>query len=262
MLAQLSVHWNTIAELAHRRLEPRPQITAALLDLCLRSAEGTECQSPGSPHENGSPRGDNQHPKSVENNSQETQSGDIGELAKRVGALNVRLDQVSNESAQIRSNMEEQAQQVRNLASKASEFDVRLQQTALEARERLQRQEAYYALIARVRNIVRETLPAHSTVLVVSNGDDQFVSFAGHTGWHFLRTDNGLYAGRHPTNSAEAISELDKERFRGAKYMLFPETSFWWFQNYPEFSEHLQTRYRLVLNRDDTCKIYSLRERS
>jgi hypothetical protein len=87
-------------------------------------------------------------------------------------------------------------------------------------------------------------IPPGAIFLVVSKGDDALLQLAGCTGWHFPRTENGAYAGHHPADSAEAIAHLESLRAQGARYLLFPSTSFWWLDSYPEFREHLDTRYR------------------
>ncbi|HTL18680.1 MAG TPA: polysaccharide pyruvyl transferase family protein, partial [Patescibacteria group bacterium] len=250
--AQLSRHWDTIAKLAAKPVQARPQITAAILNDCFRAAE--ECSGP---HEQNGVS---------DTNGKLAPTGTVpaqgAQLDRRLAQLEQKTESLATARIHLQRLVEQQADQIRDLVARSNELEGKLQENATEAREQLQRQEAYYGLIARVRCIVRETLPAHSIITVVSNGDDQFLSFGSHTGWHFPRTETGLYLGRHPTNSAEAIAELDRQRFKGAQYLLFPETSFWWFESYPELTSHLQAHYRLVLNREDTCRIYSLRERT
>lgn len=258
--AQLSSHWDRIAELSRQRTEPHPEILVALANECVKTAEENSTQ-PLAKH-NGLSQKAHEGSSSAENGEGQIGRKAAVDLNQRFGELEARAESAAAENARMRGQFEQQEAQMRALVAKTKQLEAKIDEIATEARDQLQRQEAYYALIARVRSIVRETLPAHSTVAVVSNGEDQFVSFGGHTGWHFPRTDAGLYAGRHPTNSAEAIAELDKQRFQGAQYLLFPETSFWWFDSYPELASHLKTHYRLVLNREDTCRIYSLRERS
>jgi hypothetical protein len=87
-------------------------------------------------------------------------------------------------------------------------------------------------------------IPAGATVLVVSKGDEALLRIQGCTGWHFPRADNGAYAGHHPADSAEAIAHLEALRTQGARYLVFPSTSLWWFDFYAGFREHLDGRYR------------------
>jgi hypothetical protein len=261
MLAQLAEHWDRVAELAAQRHTPRPSLSAAVLNLCIRSAEENSSNTGLVQAENGSAS----PPHEVIN--EPVQKLDPGspalvELNQRLKLADAKTEEVARESAALSKQLKLQSDQIEALRKENEQLNANILRVAAETKDQLQRQEDYYALIARVRSVVRETLPAHSTVLVVSNGDDQFISFNGHTGWHFPRTETGLYAGQHPANGMAAIAELDRQRFKGAQYLLFPEPSFWWFASYPELTNHLQKHYRLVLNREDTCKIYSLRERS
>jgi hypothetical protein len=71
------------------------------------------------------------------------------------------------------------------------------------------------------------------------------------------QTEDGLYAGYHPHDSAEAIAELERLRSRGAELLLIPETAFWWLEHYAEFAEHLGRSYpRAVKN--EACIIFDL----
>ena len=129
-----------------------------------------------------------------------------------------------------------------------------------ELREQLKQHEDYDALIARIRGIVGDNLPPQAVVLVTSKGDDQLVSLGRQRGWHFPQDKGGVFAGRHPADSAEAIAHLEALRNQGAQHLLFPSTSFWWLDCYPQFKTHLETRHRLIVNRPDTCLIYALLE--
>ena len=81
---------------------------------------------------------------------------------------------------------------------------------------------AYAKLLGRIRHIVRRTLPAQATVLVVSRGDDALLALDGLRGRHFPQRADGVYAGHHPADSAEAIAHLEQLRAQGADYLLIP----------------------------------------
>ena len=66
------------------------------------------------------------------------------------------------------------------------------------------------------REFVVEAVPAGATVLVVSRGDDDLVSFDGRVGWHFPQAEDGVYAGHHPQDGDAAIRHLEELRTRGA----------------------------------------------
>jgi len=109
-----------------------------------------------------------------------------------------------------------------------------------------------------LRGQVRLCTPPGAKILVVSKGDSALLDLGGRSAGHFPQTEAGLYAGCHPADSAEAIARLDDLRSRGAEYLLFPATSFWWLDHYSEFARHLETVGSLV-QRDRACSIYSLR---
>jgi hypothetical protein len=118
----------------------------------------------------------------------------------------------------------------------------------------------YLEIRRRIHDVVRKLIPAGSTVLVVSKGDEKLVRIEDRDGWHFPCTAAGQYGGYHPADAVAAISHLEELRASGADYFLLPSPYFWWLDHYPELAEHLQSRYRLVTDRPDTCLIYHLNE--
>jgi GT2 family glycosyltransferase len=119
--------------------------------------------------------------------------------------------------------------------------------------------EEYSALRHRIREAVRVWVPADETVLVMSKGDADLVDLYGREAWHFPRQADGRYAGYYPKRSISAIAHLEAMRARGASYLMIPETSRWWLDNYPEFGAHL-ARYRRVFEDPESCLILSIRE--
>jgi glycosyltransferase involved in cell wall biosynthesis len=118
----------------------------------------------------------------------------------------------------------------------------------------------YKGLVSRIQQVVEGTLPPASTVVVVSKGDDELLRLDGKSGWHFPQSEDGVYAGHYPTNDEEAIAHLESLRAKGAEYLLFPATAFWWLEHYGGFKRHLKNRYRVVAEREDACLIFDLRE--
>jgi hypothetical protein len=118
----------------------------------------------------------------------------------------------------------------------------------------------YQVMVDRVRKVVEGTVAPGAAVLVVSRGDDDLIDLRGRRGWHFPRDDDGRYAGHYPSDSGIAIAQFEALRTRGAEYVVFPATAFWWFQHYPEFAHHLKTRYPTVVQIDDACLIFELRQ--
>lgn len=115
----------------------------------------------------------------------------------------------------------------------------------------------YQRLIHRIRGIVRVALPARASVAVVSRGDDDLLSLDDRETCHFPRNDDGVYAGHYPATGVEAIDLLEALRDRGVEYILFPATSLWWLDYYAELRQHLDNWYRIVVNRSDTCVIFT-----
>jgi hypothetical protein len=101
-------------------------------------------------------------------------------------------------------------------------------------------------------------VPPSKTVLVVSKGDENLLRLGSRTGWHFPRADDGRYAGHYPADSEDAVRQLELLRDRGAGYLVFPATSMWWLDHYPELSRHLENRYTSLVRDEDTCAIYDL----
>ena len=102
---------------------------------------------------------------------------------------------------------------------------------------------------------------AGSTIAVVSKGDEQLIQFDRQQGWHFPQNDDGRYANVYPADSAEAIAQLECIRGKGATHLLLPEPAYWWLEFYSDFKNHLTSKYDLVLEQDETCLVYDLRNR-
>jgi len=117
----------------------------------------------------------------------------------------------------------------------------------------------YDKLKRRIREAVQHATPSGTTVLVVSKGDRSLLELEGRNAWHFPQTGKGSYAGHHPADSGTAIAQLEALRSRGAEYLIFPKTAFWWLRHYREFNQHLEVNYQLVCDEQETCLIFELR---
>jgi len=115
----------------------------------------------------------------------------------------------------------------------------------------------YRQLIDEIREVVCQAIPPGAIVAVLSKGDAELLRFDGRMGWHFPRTDEGVYVGHHPADSAEAIAHLETLRAKGVTDLLVPATSRWWLDHYMEFRQHLDAYYRRVWA-DERCVIYRL----
>jgi glycosyltransferase involved in cell wall biosynthesis len=119
------------------------------------------------------------------------------------------------------------------------------------------RRREYRATVRRVREIVEKVVPAETTLLVVSKGDADLVSFSNRIAWHFPRNGTTGYAGYYPADSAGAIQHLELMRTQGAQFMVFPRTARWWLSHYAEFRVHLDETGRVIWS-DEDCQIYQL----
>ncbi len=118
----------------------------------------------------------------------------------------------------------------------------------------------YAALVARIREVVDAEVPARSTVLVVSKGDDALLELgAERDGWHFPRSSNGTYRGWYPAQSGDAIAHLEELRAAGAEYLLLPAPSLWWLEHYAGLRDHLRAHYMEVIREPEACTVYALR---
>ena len=149
--------------------------------------------------------------------------------------------------------------------SGAREVAVRLETTLSEERRTRHRLEEaakrdYGHLTRRLMEAIEAVIPPNATVLMVSRGDEALVRSNGRTVWHFPQAQNGAWAGYHPSDSAEAIAHLERLRANGAKHLVFPATARWWLDHYHDFRTHLHSRYRMVLDRDDTGIIFDVTE--
>jgi hypothetical protein len=117
----------------------------------------------------------------------------------------------------------------------------------------------YPRLVSQIREVAKAVLPPKATVVVVSKGDEELLKLGGERrGWHFPQNEDGVYAGYYPARSAEAIFHLEDLRSRGADFLLFPATAFWWLERYGDFEQHLDARYQRIWS--EGCIIYQLQE--
>jgi hypothetical protein len=120
----------------------------------------------------------------------------------------------------------------------------------------MEEDDPYQLSVLRTREVVRANLPPDATVLVVGKDADDFLKLEGRKAWHFPRDEDGNYAG-NPADGKEAIARLEAARVKGGQYLLFPQTAFWWLNEYKEFKEHLDARYSRI-HKDKHCIIYQL----
>jgi hypothetical protein len=119
-------------------------------------------------------------------------------------------------------------------------------------------QEQYEVLCRAVKHRVCSVLPSGASVLIVSKGDDSLLQIGDRRGNHFPQSKDGDYAGAYPGDSREALHHLEALRLRGADFLVFPSTAFWWLDHYREFARALDTNHERVWS-DEACLIYDVR---
>jgi GT2 family glycosyltransferase len=143
-----------------------------------------------------------------------------------------------------------------------SDLDLLRRALELEQRERHRLegvvQAEYVHLKRRVIEAVERLVPRRATVVIASKGDDDLLKVDRRRAWHFPQTEDAVYAGHYPADSAAAITHLERLRSKGAQFLVFPATSCWWLDHYAAFATHLQ-RYRRVLERPDVGVVFDLR---
>ena len=118
----------------------------------------------------------------------------------------------------------------------------------------------YRQLVERLRDVVSTSLPTHTSVAVVSKGDNALLDLGPRQAWHFPQDADGKYAGHYPADTAEAIAQLEPLQ-SSVDYLVFPTTARWWLEHYAGLKDHLAQRFDLVVDREDTCVIYAVRGR-
>jgi hypothetical protein len=109
----------------------------------------------------------------------------------------------------------------------------------------------YELLKGAIRETVDRVVPVNSTVLVVSRGDEELLRLGPRQAFHFPQDRDGSYAGYHPTDSDAAIAMLEELGNRGAEYIVFPATTFWWLDFYDRFRDHIEKHHEVVASGDD-----------
>jgi hypothetical protein len=115
----------------------------------------------------------------------------------------------------------------------------------------------YGDTIGRIRDLVNAVIPNGKTVLVVSKGDADLLELDGRMGWHFPQDEHGAYAGYYPADSVAAIEQLKSLVAKGADFLLFPNSAFWWLEHYHALEAWLTQCHKRVW-RDECCAIYRL----
>ncbi len=107
-----------------------------------------------------------------------------------------------------------------------------------------------------------DELPPDATVLVVSNGDDELLQLgANRRGWHFPQMEDGDVRRPPPRRARPRRSPTSRRcASRGAEYILFPETAFWWLEFYGGLLEYLAPVRTSVRGIGEPVKVFRCTE--
>jgi hypothetical protein len=84
---------------------------------------------------------------------------------------------------------------------------------------------------------LNRSTPKNSLIAAADNGDPTVFYYAERKGWHFLEQD-GIYDG-NPSDSRQAIVDLEQLRDCGATHVVFTANTFWWLDYYRDFGQYL-----------------------
>ncbi|HEY6070570.1 MAG TPA: hypothetical protein VIU85_04275, partial [Chthoniobacterales bacterium] len=107
--------------------------------------------------------------------------------------------------------------------------------------------------------ILKEITAPVSLIVAADNGDPTMFYYAERRGWHFLET-GGIYNGE-PINSAQAITNLEALRKRGANFLVFTSNTSWWLDYHAELGRYSASNSTLV-EATPEFKIYKLQSMS
>jgi GT2 family glycosyltransferase len=117
--------------------------------------------------------------------------------------------------------------------------------------------ERYTQMHQRMREIIEQVVPPGAPVLIVSRGDEELVRIESVRASHFPQNEHGEYAGYYPANDAEAIAQLESLVRKGAEFVVFPQTAFWWLTHYSQFRDYVESTAKQVWS-DEIAVIYKL----
>jgi GT2 family glycosyltransferase len=116
----------------------------------------------------------------------------------------------------------------------------------------------YQGLIARIKEVVRQVIPAGANVLVISKGDPDLLELEGRVAHHFPQNPDGSYTGFHPADSSDALNHLKALQRGGAEYLLIPSPALWWLEHYGRFGKYLALIGDEAFRDIDCCVIFRL----
>ena len=102
---------------------------------------------------------------------------------------------------------------------------------------------------------LNKVTPSDALIIAADMGDPTIFYYSQRKGWHVPEED-GIYQGT-PSDSQDAIVDLEKLRRRGATHVVFTRNTLWWLAYYPEFVQRL-AQSATVMASNPEFKIYKL----
>ena len=118
------------------------------------------------------------------------------------------------------------------------------------------KQHSWFHRLNQAISDVLSTVPDESEFVLVDGGTWDANEAFGRRSVHPFLECNGNDWGP-PPNSDAAIAQLDSIRRNGIEYLVIGWPSFWWFDEYSRFFNHLNDVATCVL-KDDVVAIYKL----
>jgi SAM-dependent methyltransferase len=164
-------------------------------------------------------------------------------IRDRIKSLVGEAEAARSEAARLRVELE--------LANKT----IQMRETEVESLKR-DGETFYKQFIERIREIVRSCLPEGGNVLVLSKGDDDLIQIDPCRGYHFPQSEDGTYAGYSPVDGVAAVEHLKEVRKRGAQFLLIPQTSLWWLDEYRELADYLDGHCTRIIDERGVCVMF------
>jgi GT2 family glycosyltransferase len=116
----------------------------------------------------------------------------------------------------------------------------------------------YQAERETIRQVVTQVVPAGATVAIATRGDSELLNIPERSAWHFPSNEHGEFAGCYPGTGADAVKAVRELAARGAQYLAFPASAFWWLDYYAELRNYCRSECELVAEEPDRCLIFAL----
>jgi 4-amino-4-deoxy-L-arabinose transferase-like glycosyltransferase len=106
---------------------------------------------------------------------------------------------------------------------------------------------------------LKQTTSPNSLIVAADIGDPTIFYYAERKGWHLIEKD-AIYQG-DPSDSQQAIDDVETLRRNGAEYLVFTSGTWWWLQLYPQLKTYLDQTATIFATTGE-FKIYHLNPKS